>query len=595
MSEKQAQVKITIDLSDYQAHIFHITMNITGALKNQHLSLPLWTPGSYMVREFAQHIIDINAFEMGRQTTIKKINKNTFILNNTEEIITIKYQVYGFDSSIRAAFIDDQQAFFNGAALFLRPHHLETNSFQVNILPLMNKDWQVATAMPKIESDAKGFGSYGAASYEELIDYPFQISPMKRLSFKATNIPHEIVLVGDVRAFDEQRLTNDLSRLCATQIDFFGSAPFSTYLFIARFEEGGYGGLEHRNSTMLLSSPNSLPKSGMLEPDGPYRSFLALCSHEYFHSWNVKAIKPKEFVPYNLDQESYTKLLWVFEGITSYYDDLLVRRAGLISKESYLELMAKNLTRLKRNYGRQVQSVADASFDAWVKFYRPNENSPNATTSYYLKGSIIAWYLDLCIRLKSEGKKSLDDIMRQAYGLYGQGQGVSEEEWKFLLREEAPALNIEQFYQRFIDGLDEIPLEEILPEFGVTIKTDGDEMFVDEKTRMLAHLGCKFRFDDNQRAMLNFVEIASPAMDAGLSPGDEIVAINDIRLDANNWPDLAALIRPNDAISILYSRKRRMAKTELLPRHLSLSHYSLSFNDASFLAQKDRQREWLEG
>ncbi|MCA9508324.1 MAG: M61 family metallopeptidase [Myxococcales bacterium] len=575
---KKNPISIMIDLSDHNAHLFNVSMHIPYAVVRQRLSLPVWTPGSYMVREFAQHIVSFEALDSDEKINYKKINKNTFELDNESSNIIVKYQVYAFDSSIRAAYIDNQQAFFNGTALFLCPEGLEDSEYSVSIPPPRQETWNVATTMPALKVDARGFGTYHSQNYEELIDFPFQVSAMKRLPFMTADIPHEIVLVGDVRPFDEQRLVRDLSKLCAEHHALFKQSPFDKYLFIARFEEGGYGGLEHRNSSMLLSSSNALPQYGLKEPDAQYRNFLGLCSHEYFHAWNVKAIKPKSFVPYNLNEECYTESLWIFEGITSYYDELLVRRAGLISQQSYLELMSKNLTRLERNRGRFTQSLYDASFDAWIKFYRPNENSTNATTSYYLKGSIVALYLDLFIRFKNSNKKTLDDVMRSVFIAYGDGHGMFEEQFLDMLKEIGD-LDINEFKERFLSGTEDAPLEKLLNHNGVSLAMEADEIFVDDKTRMNAHLGCKIRFDDNQRALITFVELEGPAMKAGLAPFDEIVAINSIRIDAKNWPELASALKPDEEVEIVYARKKRLFQLKLWPSNVPTHQCKLSIQD----------------
>lgn len=561
--------KITYQLSLEQknAHIFAVKMKIEGAQKNQSLSLPRWTPGSYMIREFAQHIISIKAFENGQEIKCDKINNNSWEISNTGECVELEYQVYGFDSSIRAAFIDNQQAFFNGTALFLRAETLENAQHELVINKPKESSFELATTMPAAEIDNAGFGEYFAASYEELVDYPVQISKMKRLKFTAAEIPHEVVLVGDIRDFDEQRLTKDLSKLCESQIKFFGQAPFKKYLFIARFEENNYGGLEHRNSSMLVVAPNTLPKVGLKEPDKNYRLFLGLCSHEYFHAWNIKSIKPKEFVPYDLNNETYTNMLWVFEGITSYYDDLFLVRAGLISEQSYLELLSENINKLNRNLGRLNQSLYDASFDAWIKFYRPHENSSNTNTSYYLKGSLLALYLDRFIASKTKGQKSLDDVVKSVYGKYGQERGVSNEQWLFEI-EATTGCFVPDFEANYIRGLKEIPLREIFCENGVEYSEKDDDNFADDKTLLKAHIGFKIQFDDRQRGLISFVELNSPAMEAGLSFGDEIIAINGRRLEASNWSDLALFFEPGSVCEIIYSRKKQIFKTSLKPSNL---------------------------
>lgn len=570
-------------------------MEIDGAAPKQRLSLPVWTPGSYMVREFAQHIVAIEARENGQKIDVHKVDKNCFELGNINKKITIHYQVYGFDSSIRSAFIDGTQAFFNGCALFLRAHGFEQSPHLLRLnrasVPL-DARWQVATGMPAVDVDNRGFGSYGACNYDELVDYPFQISEMKRLAFTVKSVPHEIVLVGDVRPFNEQRLVCDLTALCENHINLFGGiAPFSSYTFLARFEEGGYGGLEHRNSTMLLSSPLGLPKTDG-QADAHYRNFLGLCSHEYFHAWNIKRLKPKSFVPFDYDKECYTTLLWLFEGITSYYDDLALVRAGLISRADYFDMMAKNYSKLLKNRGRFVQSLADASFDAWIKFYRTNENSNNVTTSYYLKGSFVAFYIDLLIQTKSHGKHSLDQVMQAAYVRYGQ-EGISEEEFCALL-DEIGGVDSADIKQRFVYGTEDVNLAPLLAHYGVQLITQPDEFAIDDRTKMQSYLGFKFRFDDNGRALISQVDYDSPALIAGLSPNDEIVAINNIRFDPSNAADFLASIAVSDTVSVLYSRKKMIKTCQITAQGLPITRASMTMHSSLTEQQRHALASWLD-
>lgn len=593
MPTQKSNVVFSIDLTDCRAHLFNINMSIQGAAVHQKLSLPVWTPGSYMVREFAQHIVSVKAFEKGKPIDVVKINKNTFQLYNQNNDVAVLYQVYAFDSSIRAAFIDDQQAFFNGTTIFFRPHDIEADYIVNLVRPDLDgcKDWQVATAMPKTKVDNAGFGSYQAHNYDELVDYPFQISPMKRLTFLAKNIPHEIVLAGDVRTFDETRFTENLKTLCENQISLFDNeAPFSSYLFIARFEEGGYGGLEHRNSSMLLSSPYCLPAVGLAEPDQQYRSFLGLCSHEYFHAWNVKKLKPLNFVKYDYDSECYTTMLWLFEGITSYYDDLCLKRSGLISLTSYLELLGKNYSRLLKNKGRHLQSVAQASFDAWIKFYRQNENSSNSSISYYLKGSFIGLLLDLSIRINSQNKISLDNVMSEAYKQYK--NGISESDF-FSLLVNMTSIDVNSFKQKYIYGTEELPIGEVLWPFGIDFSLVKDELSIDDRTKMSAFLGLKLRLDENERAIVSFVEHDGPAMMAGLSPQDEIIAINEHRLDSANMSELLAALQAGQSAKILYSRKKCIRSCTIVPKDLPRQICKLSLKSRIETTQLYMLKSWL--
>lgn len=595
MAEAKKHVHYFVDLNECCAHLFSVTMTISHAESNQKISLPVWTPGSYMVREFAQHVVAIDARVGDKAVSIEKINKNTYQLHNIPGEVTVTYQVYGFDSSIRAAFIDSCQAFFNGTAIFFRPHGHDDAHYTVKITRPTYEGYahaEVATALSKADTDKSGFGTYEAWSYDELVDHPFQISEMKRIYFDVLSTPHQMVLVGDVRPFDEKRLVQDLTKVCEQHIRMFeGKAPFTEYLFIARFEEGGHGGLEHRNSSMLLGSPYDLPKIGMKEPDTHYRKLLSLCSHEYFHAWNVKRLKPRSFIPLNFDEECYTRMLWIFEGVTNYYDYLALKRAGVINVQQYLEGMAKDITRLLRTPGRLRQSASDSSFDAWIKLYRHNENSANETVSYYLKGGFVAMCLDLALRKATNDAMSLDEVMRRAFRLYGE-KGLTEEDF-FVLLAECGLKHGADFRRRFVDGTEELPLEEMLSLFGVECTFLPDEITFDERTKMHAYLGCKIRFDDNERGIISFVEKDSPAMRAGLSPGDEVVAIAHTRLDTHNATDLLQGIVLEEPVKITYARKKMLRETVVTPVALPLHSCRLGIKSDCSRDEKNRLQNWL--
>ncbi len=586
---KDKVIQFSIDLNQCQKHLFKVSLLLDSALPNQIFSMPVWAPGSYMVREFSQHIIEINAYSENKIIKIDKINKNTFITNNNNNNLQINYSIYAFDSSIRAAFIDDLQAFFNGTSLFLRPHDLLDLKYKINILKPDDKkffNWQVATALTSINIDEQGFGTYQALDYDTLVDCPVQISPMKRLKFKACDTEHEIVLVSDVRDFSETRLKKDLVLLCESQIKIFGDTPpFKNYLFIARFEEGGFGGLEHMNSSMLLCNPYALPNDEVSEPDINYRSFLSLCSHEYFHAYNVKRIKPIEFCPYNYEEESYTKMLWLFEGFTAYYDDLMVKKASLISTESYLNLLAKNISNLLKNPGRKMQNLAESSFDAWVKFYRPHENSHNTNISYYLKGSLLALFIDLSIRINTEHRKSLDDVMNYCFLNYGNQTGISEEIFLSVL-EKIGLINIQELKQDFIYGLKELPLSNILDKFGI------ETIFSIEDESVSSSLGLKIKFD-NQKAFIQSIDYNLPAINACLSPNDEIISINKIRIDEKNYHDMLVSLKPEQQIEILYARKKQVFSTVLTTAYKPQDSCKLVIKKSISPEEKYALGQWL--
>src|SRR5581483_4613820 len=329
------------------------------------------------------------------------------------------------------AHLDTTHAFFNGPSVFLKVEGREDDPCEVEILPPKGaryRSWRVATAMRRKDAGPNGFGTYRADNYDELIDHPVEIGAFTLPAFRACGVPHGVALTGRHRA-DMDRLCRDLKVLCETQIRFFGEpAPMDRYLFLVTAVGEGYGGLEHRSSTALLCSRDDLPQKGVAEVTNGYRTFLGLASHEYFHTWNVKRIRPAAFSPYDLNRESYTTLLWAFEGITSYYDDLLLVRSGLITRDAYLELLGKAVTSVLRAPGRLKQTVEESSFDAWIKYYRQDENAPNAMVSYYVKGGLVALCLDLLIRSETQGRRSLDRVMRALWKRYGQkGVGIPED------------------------------------------------------------------------------------------------------------------------------------------------------------------------
>ena len=580
----------TVDISDCKKHIFKIRLETNCANKHQKFSMPVWTPGSYMLREFAQHIVKINAYDEKQKIQIIKTNKNTFECKNTSSSLIIDYEVYAFDSSIRSAFIDNYQAFFNGTSLFLRPHDDIKYDYQLTILNPKNdlfSNWQVATALTSVDIDEQGFGIYQASDYDNLVDCPVQISPMKRIKFKVFDTPHEIVLVSDVRSVNENRLKNDLQKLCESQVQIFSDKPpFKNYLFIARFEEGGFGGLEHMNSSMLLSSPYSLPTSADSEPDNNYKSFLSLCSHEYFHTYNVKRIKPIELCPYNYEQESYTTMLWLFEGFTAYYDDLMLKKSSLITAESYLGLLAKSISNFLKTPGRKMQNLAESSFDAWIKFYRPHENSHNTNISYYLKGGLIALFIDLKIRLNTEHKKSLDDIMKYCFVNHGNESGIDEETF-FSILEKIGLIDIKELKNDFIYGLKDLPLVSLLDNFGI------ETIFSAEDESVTSCLGFKVKFD-HQRAFVQSVDYDLPAINAGLSPHDEIIAINKVRIDEKNYHDMLVSLKPKQEIEILYARKKHVFSTILVTDYKSKDNCKLVIKKSLSNQEDYSLKQWLK-
>lgn len=505
-----------IEFDDYKQHLVHVTIRFL-ANPNQELWLPTWIPGSYLIREFSKHIESVKAYdEAGRMLDIKKTSKNRWRLFNTDhELMTIEYDVYAYDLSVRGAYVDQTRLYINPACVCLALEGQEQSACEVEVfLPDELKHFQLATGLAS-KSLVKGRFTLKADHYDQLIDSPFELADQTRFGFETHGIEHEFVISGPHNA-NIDRLKADIEKICAAEINMFGSAPFKNYTFMTMATGNSYGGLEHCNSTSLITPRDDLPKSNEpTEPSKDYQRFLGLCSHEYFHSWLVKFIRPENFANYNLHQEGYTSLLWIFEGFTSYYDDLILLRSSVISQKSYLDLLKAQIDRYLQNPGRFVQTVAESSFDAWIKFYRQDENSNNAGTSYYNKGSLVALCLDLGLRLRGS---SLDALMRRLYENTQNGMQVNERTIFDLCKELTGDNWIEQI-NHLINTTDELPLDQLLPEFGLSYRVKTDKSLP---------LGLKL-VDKPEGVLVQSARRESAGAKAGISANDVIIAIDGLK------------------------------------------------------------------
>ena len=522
---------------DLAGHLFEVRLTVAApASDGQVFALPAWIPGSYMIREFARNIVQIRAEANGESVALAKLDKHSWRAAPVGAPLTVVYEVYAWDLSVRAAHLDQTHGFFNGTSVCLRVVGQEDMPHQVDIVRPSDPaaaTWRVATAMPELGAKRYGFGTYLASSYDELIDHPVEMGDFALATFKAHGVPHDIVISGRVPNLDMARLQADLKAICETQIAFFEprtrNAPMERYVFLTLAVGDGYGGLEHRASTALICARADLPSTAAVKSadigEG-YLKFLGLCSHEYFHTWNVKRIKPAAFAPYDLQSETYTPLLWLFEGFTSYYDDLMLVRSGIIGEAAYFKLLGKAIGGVLRGSGRTKQSVADSSFDAWGKYYRQDENAPNAIVSYYGKGSLIALAFDLTIRSKTAGKKSLDDVMLALWQRFGRdfypsvGRGVTEAEVEALF-DEVSGLKLKSLFDRYVRGTADLPLARLYAPFGVKL--------VDERRN------AKPSFDagtgrDGPDCKLTQVHEGGAAHRAGLSAGDIVIALDGLRV-----------------------------------------------------------------
>ncbi len=596
-------VLYTVLPRDPAAHLFEVTCTVQDPdAAGQCFSLPAWIPGSYLIRDFARHVIRLEAMADGRPVEATKLDKQTWRCAPCPGPLTLRYEVYAWDLSVRTAHLDQTHGFFNGTSLFLKPHGQESRPCIVELRPPAGRvkgEWRVATTLPRDRDTPAGdFGCYRASGYEELIDHPVEMGCFTLGRFEAGGVPHEIAITGRHRA-DLERICGDLQRICNHHIDFFGELPqMDRYLFLLTVTGEGYGGLEHRSSSALLCSRHDLPRHGEEGIDEGYRSFLGLCSHEYFHLWNVKRIRPEVFSSCDLERESYTRQLWAFEGITSYYDDLALRRCGLISAESYLELLGRTITRVWRGAGRFRQSVAESSFDAWIKFYRQDENSPNTIVSYYAKGALIALALDLTIRLASDGQRSLDHLMRLLWQEYGKsGRGVPEGAIEKLAQRIA-GTDLGEFFRRYLYGTEDPPLDALLARFGVAFhlrpadseRDKGGKPGSDGKPRTVLGVRCS-----EQKGALQIGTVAdgSAAQRGGLAAGDLLCAIDGLRVTAANLEQLLQRYRPGEQVTVHAFRYDELMQFQVTLQSAPADTCFLTLMEADD-ATKQRRNAWLD-
>lgn len=554
------------------AHLFEVVCTITDPdPTGQRFSLPAWIPGSYMIREFAKNMVRVWTLCGDQSIAVRKIDKSTWQCDPCSGALVVRYEVYAWDLSVRAAHLDTTHGYFNGTSVFIKVHGQEHYPHVIDIQPPAGetyRDWRVATALTHAGAPPYGFGTYRAANYDELIDNPVEMGTFTLATFYACGSPHDVAITGRHRA-DMARLCRDLTQICEYHIRFFGEPPpMERYVFLVTAVGSAYGGLEHRASCSLLCSRDGLPRVNQQEMSEKYRTFLGLCSHEYFHTWHVKRIKPAAFAPYDLANENYTTLLWAFEGITSYYQNVALLRCGLITTEQYLELLGQAITRVWRGGGRFKQSLAESSFDAWIKFYKQDENAPNAIVNYYDKGALVALALDLSIRRDTHSARSLDDVMRALWKRYGEtGEGVAEYGVERLV-EEISGLDLKGFFNAVIRGVEDPPLAELLSQFGIKFELRPAESAADqggrrakeavEKLAQRPALGLRL-VDSGAEAKLAHVYDGGAAQQAGLAAGDIIIAVDNLRVTRTDLDSVLAAYSSGEMVKVHAFRRDELA------------------------------------
>ena len=555
-----------VRLIDLAGHRLHIDMEIPQpSAQGQVVSLPAWIPGSYLLRDFSRHIETLHARAGGHAVAVRKLDSHRWQCAPCPGPLKLSYTVYAWDLSVRGAHVDETHAFFNGTSVFLRADDQADHPCLVHLHAPRLRGWRVHTSLPAAAgrpgaARRNGFGWYLAPDYDALIDHPIEIGTPQVVRFTAGGAEHELVFTGVAPNLDLDRIATDVQRICETQITFFEPEtrrpPFldssPRYVFLTMVTGDGYGGLEHRASTALLTSRDSLPTRGRTEAPVGYPDFLGLVSHEYFHTWHVKRIKPAVFAPYELSREVHTRLLWVFEGFTSYYDELMLLRAGVLTQADFLKRLGKTIAQVQRGSGRLKQSVADSSFDAWTRYYKQDENAANAIVSYYTKGSLAALALDLRIRRNSREQHSLDDVMRllwQRYGrdfYSGQAQGVPEDAMGALILE-ATGVDVADDLARYVDGYEDPPLTELLASQGWVLDWPTNNA--------PPSLGARLRAVPDGTQLAAVLE-NSAAHRAGLSAHDVLVAMGGLRVtDPASADKLLRTYQAGDTVAVHVFRR----------------------------------------
>lgn len=593
LSRSPATVSYTVATPDPHTHLFLITAHIPVPEGADHveLKIPAWSPGSYMIREYCRHIQRVSATSGGEALAVRKVDKATWRVSCAgASTIEARYEVFGHEVSIRMNHLDDSHGYINAPSLYLYPEGQLAAPVEVTFK--IPTGWEVFTGMDVADAAARRFS---APDFDTLYDMPVELGPHAPIVFEAAGKPHRVVIWGRSNV-EPERLIADFTRIIETQASMFGGElPYEHYTFIIHLKPDGFGGLEHQNSTVLLTDPHSFSEGapgtsfeGGL-PDSVYREFLRLVSHELFHVWNVKRIRPSVLGPFDYQQENYTRELWTVEGITSYYDTLFMVRAGLMTPEAYFKEIATNeIRRLEGIPGRAVQSLEDASFDAWIKLYRPDEHTVNSTVSYYLKGSLMTWLLDLWLRAKTDGARSLDDVMRALWAHYqATGEGYDEGSFGGWIAQatDVPREEVEAFLEVYMRLPGPVDFDAPLARVGLALGRQVGK-------KATPWLGCQTAAEGD-RVMVRAVLDGSPAQRAGVYAGDELVALDNLRLTPDSLPKLLRRYAPGMTVDVHLFRRGELRARAVTLGEPRPETYTLAVHPEATDAQRAQLSAWL--
>lgn len=568
----QPAITYRLTMENPHEHYFYVEMQLDNFPGNTlDVKMPVWAPGSYLVREFSKNIDFVKVFDANKEIPVKKINKNTWrITTGGSKKILIKYKVYAYELSVRTSFLDDSHGYINGTSVFMYIDGKKNLSGKLEIVPY--KKWsKISTALERLAPN-----TYFFKDYDELADSPIEIGNQDIFYFDAAGIRHEVAMYG-IAEYNTEKLKKDMAAVVEACTAVFGDNPNKYYVFIIHNLTQGSGGLEHMSSTTLQVNRNTYTGSN-------YISFLSLVAHEYFHLWNVKRLRPNTLGPFDYDRENYTELLWVMEGFTSYYDELLLKRLGLYTESEYLRVLNGTISAMENQPGTRVQPVAESSFDAWIKGYRPNENSANTEISYYTKGHVLAALLDMEIISSSQAQKKLDDLMRYLYSEFykKQKRGFNEKEFQ-QAAEKIAGKKLDKFFNEYVYNTTTIDYEYYFKPLGLElIRRPHEDINLNIKTR-----------NDGGKLIITEVLRGGSAYEAGLNVNDEIIAVNNIRISGNSLQNILAQKKIGQEIEVLIARDNaiRNIRVKLLPS--ILTEFKITVPDANNVNAKKLRDFWL--
>lgn len=561
-------LELTYHLSMPQpnSHYFAVKIDVKGNTANtQEFKLPVWTPGSYLVREFSKNLNQVKAIDINnKELVVNKKTKNAWEIQCAgQENFTIFYEVYAFELSVRTPYLDNTHGFVAGAAVFMYTEATKNQRGLLKVYPHQSFK-KVSTALPSADFKTElGCFNFTFEDYDQLVDCPIEIGNQQEFDFMAAGIRHRVAMYGEAN-YNVVQLQQDMAKVVQAATDVFGSNPNKDYLFIIHNVTDGQGGLEHKNSCVLSVNRWSYAGSN-------YTGFINLVAHEYFHLWNVKRIRPIELGPFNYDQECYTSLLWVMEGITSYYDELLLRRAGFYTKEEFLSKMQSQINYVEGSPGSRVQPVAHASFDAWIKAYRPNENSSNTTMTYYSRGAVLGAVLDAYLIQKSNKKRSLDGFMQLLYNKYALElkRGFTEAEFEQELSNYCGE-DMHAFFANYVNGTQIIPYQKYFEPMGLTVK---------DVTSSQTSIGATF--DGNEVVKVKSVRRGSAAEEAGLSVGDEVLICNGYRINKDMLEGMLNSLSSGESMMLTVARDEKVFQVKFIMKNYTKPQFSIQIKDAN--------------